>query len=249
MKKLLQSILCVLSISLLPSVGMASEVNWYKIVANDDITAVQDLIADGLDVNQPDSGEKVPLHYAAEGSLDMVKMLVQQGADIDLLDRWRQTAAMIAANADKMDIAHYLIKAGSNPNIISYRSNSFLTLAANKDDLALAELLIAHKADPAVTYKPFNGTALNKAIRKGNPAMVRLFLENGAKSVVSHVDDSNNSPLTILVSSSDGSAKFHQIAQMLVDAGADKSFKTTRGLTAYNLATRKKDAQLAEILK
>jgi ankyrin repeat protein len=61
-------------------------------------------------VNYPDKlAGQTPLYYAARrGHLDLCKMLIEKGADVNHLDNSGKTAVEYARKAKFMDVAEYL---------------------------------------------------------------------------------------------------------------------------------------------
>lgn len=70
---------------------------------------VEALIKDGADVNQQDDQGWTPLNYAAgKGDLPMVKLLVENGADIFKVGRDQRDPYLIALAAGRVSVARYL---------------------------------------------------------------------------------------------------------------------------------------------
>jgi ankyrin repeat protein len=70
---------------------------------------VQLLVTRGADIEARDNKRRTPLMYAAEAAkLDVVKWLVEAGADPMAEDTARMTAYDIAIDTDNMGIADYL---------------------------------------------------------------------------------------------------------------------------------------------
>jgi len=67
--------------------------------------------------------DKTPLMLAAQkGNINSVKFLVNNGAKLDLLDRWGYNALDYALDCEKGDVVTYLIKCGAHPNM-TYKYN------------------------------------------------------------------------------------------------------------------------------
>lgn len=80
-------------------------------VRRNDAAAVKKLIAEGVDVSELDDNEDAPLVMAAyEGHTDIVKLLLEAGADVTAVDPgMRATALHAAAYAGRTEAAALLI--------------------------------------------------------------------------------------------------------------------------------------------
>jgi ankyrin repeat protein len=78
-------------------------------VRSEDLQAVGELLRSSADVNQEDEQGWTALSYAAgRGDLDMVKMLVEHGANVFKVDNSQRTPYAIALAAGRADVAAYL---------------------------------------------------------------------------------------------------------------------------------------------
>jgi hypothetical protein len=78
-------------------------------VKNGDNAAAEKLILMGVDVNQQDEQGWTPLNFAAgKGDIALVKLLVENGADVFKVGRDRRTAYMIALAAGRVSVVKYL---------------------------------------------------------------------------------------------------------------------------------------------
>ena len=85
-----------------------------------DLASIQQELAKGADVNAKDAAEQTPLMYASEsGRLDIVKYLVENGADVNAKSfnkRARGTALIYASSNNRVDVMNYLLDHGANIN-------------------------------------------------------------------------------------------------------------------------------------
>jgi uncharacterized protein len=78
-------------------------------VKSRDLLSSQKFITSGADVNSADDQEWTPLSYAAgNGDLNLVQLLVENGADIFRVSRDHRTPYLIALAAGKVEVAKYL---------------------------------------------------------------------------------------------------------------------------------------------
>lgn len=78
-----------------------------------------------------------PLHTAcssgtSRGSMEVLNLLLEQGADGNACNKWRETPLLIAANNGHLAAVEALIKHGANPSLCSEAGWSALTFAAHK---------------------------------------------------------------------------------------------------------------------
>jgi len=87
---------------------------------------------------------------SVKGNIDIVKILIKNGADINAASPTKETALMYAAMRGNKDVVEILIKNGADINIKDTHGNTALIYAArnitrNNDDIV--ELLIKSGAD------------------------------------------------------------------------------------------------------
>lgn len=78
-----------------------------------------------------------PLHTACSsgtstGSMEVLNLLLEEGADCNACNKWRETPLLIAANNGHRAAVEALLKHGANPSMCSEAGWSALTFAAHK---------------------------------------------------------------------------------------------------------------------
>ena len=80
-----------------------------------DLSTMRELIEAGIDINQHDEQGWTPLNWAAgKGDIEMVRLLVEKGADILKVGRDMRTPYMIALAAARVDVVKFLRDAEVN---------------------------------------------------------------------------------------------------------------------------------------
>ena len=131
-------------------------------------------------------------HAARSGNLELVKLLVEAGADVNKLSLVAEKSAedrllvpVMRICLDYPEIIKYLLKSGANPNAIVIREQTLLAHAVvDKKDEAV-KLLLEAGANPNVQVEPDGEpgetvSVLEFASNTGNKALVLLLLEKGA---------------------------------------------------------------------
>jgi len=97
----------------------------FEAVSRDDRPHVRKLIIGGADVNGPDPRNPLfdgatPLTLAAEGGLvEMTRLLVQLGANVDARSARGWTALMRACNAGQLETTRTLLEAGADATLVN----------------------------------------------------------------------------------------------------------------------------------
>ncbi|MBI5116614.1 ankyrin repeat domain-containing protein [Candidatus Poribacteria bacterium] len=160
---------------------------------------------------------------------DIVKTLLERGADANIQDNDGKTAIMSAAWHGHTEIVKRLLDMGANPNVKDRHSRASWNLSIISSGHVL---------------HPGNGwTALMYAMLSSCPEVVRALLDAGADP---NAKDQHGVSVLMI-------AAFHQgrteVVQALLDAGADTNVKDEHGDTALDYATDSKHKDVVELLK
>ncbi|MCA1818004.1 MAG: ankyrin repeat domain-containing protein [Acidobacteria bacterium] len=142
-----------------------------------DAASVQNLIAQGADVNARDAEGYTPLAYAARsGDTDTIKRLLDAKADPNARDcnSWGWTPVINAMHKYQDDAARLLVERGADVNARAGGCNGRksedgltpLMYAAKFDESEMVKFLLEHGADPRAEYDGFN--ALSFAVAGGS---------------------------------------------------------------------------------
>ncbi len=112
-------------------------------VQNGDISAAEDYIQKGADVNKKDQYGKTALMWAVGlGHIDIVKLLIKHKVDLDVTGEYGRTVLMDALESDYTDIANLLIQKGADVNKKDQYGKTALMHAAKKGYTDIVKLLL-----------------------------------------------------------------------------------------------------------
>ena len=180
----------LIAISLILS-GCAAKTPLIKASQEGDALAVQQLISQGANINEPDSKGYTPLMYAAwSGKYETVKYLIDKGADINAKDSNGYTSLLWATSYGYFDIAKLLIDKGADVNAgDDYKRTPLMNAVPYENNMDIIKLLIERGAD--VNARDYAGfTALMYA---SSPTIVGMLIDRGADAYAK-----NNEGYTVL---------------------------------------------------
>lgn len=126
------------------------------------INMVRKLIEKDADINGKGGGAYSPLHVS--GNLEVTQLLIDKGADIDMLDSEGETALYLACWGGNIDKASLLIKNGANVNHIDPEGKTPLYAAGLKENKPLVKLLVDSGANVDLAIK--EGKTRHPLLRK-----------------------------------------------------------------------------------
>jgi ankyrin repeat protein len=146
-----------------------------------DAAAVRSLLAQGVDVNEPQGDGATPLHWAAYwGELDTVGLLVRSGADANATDDLGVTPLALACGNGDAGMVEALLNAGADPSTTAPSRPPALMLCARTGNLQAVRQLLARGADVNATEPSRSQTALMWAVAQRHPDVVRELTARGA---------------------------------------------------------------------
>ncbi|KAG4414362.1 hypothetical protein IFR04_012499 [Cadophora malorum] len=210
-----------------------------------------------IQVAAQDSAGSTALHICSmKGHTSLIAMLLKLGIDINVLDRYQNTALPLAVTEKKYDVVRILLENGADVNAANEKGDTTLHYAAWIGDGAMAGLLIDYKVDhearcwhsysdlPKPWYDARNlidSTPLHLAADKGHLAVVRLLLDCGAS--VDTLTASNYTPLHLAAD------KGHlAVVRLLLDCGASVDTLTASNHTPLHLAANKGHLAVVRLL-
>lgn len=196
----------------------------------------------GDEMNQSD---ELLMIETEKGNLEVVKKLLDEGANVDHQDNRGRTPLMAATQQNNIPLAKMLIDAGADVN---KRDNMLLTpyiCAAANGFYEILEMGSPH-ADVALANR-FGGTALLPSSEKGFLKAVDVAIKAGVP--VNHINDLGWTALQEAVILGDGGSLYRLILRKLMNAGADPTTLDHDGKTAIDWAREYKQDDVLAILE
>lgn len=234
---------------LLPACSSLFTPPLFKAVYTVETAEVKRLLAEGADVNVADKNGVTPLIIAAARDEEIVRDLLQKGADVNAATTVSfkhkgeiivqgVTPLMTALAKKKPKIADMLLQHGADVNKKTVNGSTALMIATGNEDPEMVRTLLKKGADPNVaitTAFEFEGetvqagsTALMAALAKKQSENARILIENGAD--VNAKTENGVAALTIAAVAGD-----HLSVKALLDKGADPKAKTTKDFVSKGM--------------
>jgi len=184
----------------------------------DDLELCMKLISEGADINEQEFIDGRPLRTALNeaskrGNDDIVKILIQAGADLELRDYLGETALMKAAWREHDSTVSLLIEAGADINAEDITGSTAIMWAADQDHVEITRLLIHSGANLHIS-NDLGETVLMKAASRGHLEIVSLLIEAGVD--LNMADDDGTTAITSAVLNDQ-----METVKLLFEAGAD----------------------------
>jgi ankyrin repeat protein len=140
---------------------------------------VQELLVHDADVNDHQEDLWTSLHLASTRHLEIVKLLVREGAVLEKMNANHETALHVASHLGNLQIAHFLIEQGANTISKDKDGNSPLHIASRFGYLDLAEIFVGIGVDVNVRNAD-RETPLHLASELGHINVARVLMVHGA---------------------------------------------------------------------
>lgn len=213
------TLLCVTAMAANPS-------DWWVDIANDRVSDVKTLMAQGADPNElSPKGQPAIMQAIRDGAWGVYEVLAaNKKTSLNAININKETPLMYLAVLGETKRAQALIRRGAMVNRLGWTP---LHYAASTGKVETAKMLIANKAiidAPA----PDGTTALMMAAHSGSSAMVQLLLDHGAEVTTRNLQK--------LDAADWARAKKHTKLAAKLDALTDKTLKQRAALHQQNQA-------------
>jgi ankyrin repeat protein len=188
------------------------------------------------------SGQTLLTAAASNANLNLLKLLIECGANIHEQDAQAHNALQYAAWSGYNEMLILLIGLGADVNISTKEGYTPLMAAIELEGTSTAKLLIEH--DAQVNAKTESGiSVLMRAVTiRDNSSGVKLLLENGAE--INHKSKTSKTALSGAIN-----AGFFESAKILIDHGGIVLTKKVNNIGEFIVwATQREDLSLLKFL-
>ena len=166
-----------------------------------------------LEIGYESSGN-TPLHLKGRKKLRMVELLLDNGADMNVLDGSGETFLHWATRNEMPEVVELLIKKGMNIDSRDKYGNTSLQLAVKRENTEMIEFLLSMEANINARDRNEN-TSLHDTTRNENTEMLEFLLDREAD--IEACDGDGNTPLQLAAKLS----KTPKVIALLLDRGAE----------------------------
>lgn len=191
----------------------------FQAVEKGDLDALQNALAQKVDINAQDSKKRTALMIATYNQdVEAAKLLMDAGADVNIQDDMLNTPFLYAGAEGYLEILKLTIQANADPTILNRYGGTALIPAAEHGHVEVIEELLNNTTIDINHVNRLGWTALMEAIvlNNGNPTqqtVVQLLIDHGAD--VNIPDNNNVTPLQHAKKQG-----FKEIENILIAAGA-----------------------------
>ncbi|KAI4501270.1 hypothetical protein M0802_003643 [Mischocyttarus mexicanus] len=219
----------------------------YTSVKNGDLEKLVNVLACGYNANHifREYAHRSGLHIAADkGHLSCVHVLVQAGAQLDVMDRNQLTPLMLAASTGKSDVVKYLVRIGADVTMKGEDGMTALHMAAKSGHLEVCQIILTECKVPRTLVDSVDDggwTSLIWACEFCHTDVARFLLDKKCDPLIRDAEQN----IALHWSAYSGSA---EITEMLLNEGCDVNAVNVHGDTPLHIAARQDQYAVSVLL-
>lgn len=205
------------------NIGKCNALHWTCF--NNNIKLSKLLIKRKINVNAVNEKQLTPIHYSCTRSIEITKLLIDHGANINFLDTLNESPIFCAIREREYDIVKLLIDSGADVNIKNNNNSIILHLVChikdkdNDNNFKFAKLFIDRGSDVNVINN-FKTNPLILACDADNFETAKLLIDHGSDVNVINVHKATGLILACINNN-------YELAKLLIDKGANRSLAKT----------------------
>ena len=229
-----------------------------------DVERVRRILSSKADVNARQGDGSSALHWASyKSNLQITDLLLRSGANPNAANDLGATPLWIASSSGNTAIVARLLQAGAEPNLALASGETPVMSAARSGSVQTVRDLLVRGANVNAKERSRSQTALMWAVEQNHADVARVLLEGGADvharsavwyqlentggntSKVGHFEMAHGGSTPILIAARQSGP---EVAQVLLDAGANVNDATAVGTSALVIAAHSDNGKFAEYL-
>lgn len=196
--------------------------------------------------NTEDMSNTQIIELVKSNNIEAVKKAIEQGSDVNTKDNENRNLLLLATLNQQTEMAKYLVEKGADVNMQAKNLDSPFLYAGASGQTELVSVYLKNGARFDL-FNRYYGTALIPACERGHVETVRL-LASTENFPIDHINNLGWTALLEAVILGDGSAKYQEIVQILIDHGVNKNIADKNGVTALQHAESRNQHKIVEIL-
>ena len=153
------------------------ELRLLNCAANNDVECIKECIRQGVDINIRDEFRRTPVMIASQKSTDVLRYLIDEGADLDCVDGNRFAAINIAAFDGDVECLKLLVDAGVDVNHKTIGGETPLMHATINGHVEIVKYLVRNGA--VITQRDDEGRdAVRHAIECGRQGLAKQLIDS-----------------------------------------------------------------------
>lgn len=219
----------------------------YTSVKNGDLEKLVNVLACGYNANHTfrDYAHRTGLHIAADkGHLSCVHVLVQAGAQVDVMDRNQLTPLMLAASKGNAAVVKYLVRIGADVTLKGEDGMTALHMAAKSGHLEVCKIILTECKVPRTLVDSVDDggwTSLIWACEFCHADVARYLLDKKCDPLIRDAEQN----IALHWSAFSGSS---EITEMLLNEGCDVNAVNVHGDTPLHIAARQDQYAVSVLL-